>query len=220
LKRPFFSYLALAIEMIVAAWVPFLWERSTLPQRCAIIYLIEMALSGLAESLMSLRGIHNIWVINLSTLIEFIIIVIMFYFWERNIFKKRTILILGFLFVIFWVMAKSIFESFDQMDVYTSIVAQTIYILLAVSLLYNVLKDSQTALKNDARVWIASGLLIYSAGTLFVVSLFNVIVTSFPDLFEILWHINWVLVIFITLIIARGIWCQVPKEDLLNQDPG
>ena len=181
-------------------------------QRCAIIYLVEMGISGLVESLMSLHDIHNIWVIHLSTMIEFIIIVTMFYFWETNIYKKRTMLIVGCLFMIFWIVAKSTFESFEHIDVYSSIIAQVIYIILAVSMFFNVSKDTHISLKNDARIWIASGLIIYSAGTLFVVSLIDVIITSMPELFNIVWHINWVLVILVTLFFARAVWCQVPQE--------
>jgi hypothetical protein len=179
-----------------------------------------MALSALAEYLMGIYGIHNIWVIHLSTIIEFLIIVSMFFLWEKNIYRKQTILILGCFYVIFWILAKSTFESLDNIDVYTSIVAQAIYIVLAVSLLFNVFKDAQISLKNDPRIWIASGLLLYSAGTIFVASLFNEILNAMPELLNTLWHINWILVILITLFFARGIWCQVPKVNLQNQKSG
>jgi len=160
---------------------------------------------------MGLNHIHNIWVIHLATISEFIIIVLMFYFWDNSIYKKRIMLIIVFLFVVFWVIAKNTFEPFDQLDVYSAIVTQTIYIILAVSLLFKVLNDTQTTLKDDARIWIASGLIIYSAGTLFVVSLFNVVNESMPKLLNVIWYINWILVILVTLFFARGIWCRAAR---------
>jgi hypothetical protein len=211
MTSPYLPYITIVIEIVIAVWTLFLWKRSAYPQRCAIIYLVEMAISGLAEVIMSLNHIHNIWVIHLATITEFIIIVLMFYLWETKIYKKRIILILGCLFVIFWFIAKNTFEPFDQMDVYTVIIAQAIYIILAVSLLFKVLNDTQTSLKDDARIWIASGLIIYSAGTLFVVSLFNVVNESMPKLLNVIWYINWILVILVTLFFARGIWCRVTR---------
>jgi hypothetical protein len=211
LIKPTFLYVTQIVLLIVAAGVPFLWKRSTWPQRCAIIYLVEMALSGLVEFIMSSKGIHNIWVIHLSTILEFIILMLMFYLWEKNILKKRILLLTGCVFIAFWLIAKVTFESIEYMDVYTSIIAQTIYIVCAVSLLFDVLKDAHTSVQNDARAWISAGLLIYSAGTLIVVSLFNVLSTSMPELLNAVWHINWILIILVTLFFARGIWCRTTQ---------
>lgn len=209
LKKPFFIHLALIIEIIFGIWAPFFWKRSSAPQRYAIVYLVEMAVSGLVEYLMSIKGIHNIWVIHLSTIIEFIIIGLMFYVWEKNLYFKRAILVFGFCYIVFWLIAKASFESFSKLDTYTSIAAQVMYIVLAVNMLFNVLRDTHIPLKNDARLWMASGLLIYSAGTLFIVALFNTILEVMPEMLNVLWHINWILVIVIILFYARGIRCRI-----------
>jgi hypothetical protein len=212
LKGPLLLYITIVVQTVVAVWALFFWKRSTFSQRCIIILLVEMSLSSIIERAMGMHHIHNLWVMHISTLIEFLIIMTMFYGWKKTRTEKRLLILISCAFALFWSASKIFFESFEQMDTYSYAVAQMIYISLAMSLLFDVLKDSKTLLKHDARIWIASGMVIYSTGTLVVVSLFNVIVTSMPQLFITVWHINWVLVIITALFYARGIWCQVPHE--------
>jgi hypothetical protein len=160
---------------------------------------------------MGLNHIPNLWVIHLSTLIEFVVIMTMFYSWKKTRNEKRLLLILGCAFVFFWFVSKFIFEPFTQMDTYTSTVAQMIYISIGVSMLFDVLKDSKTVLKKEARIWVASGMVIYSAGTLLTTSLFNMILKTIPAMLNTIWKINWILLIMVSLFYARGIWCQVKQ---------
>jgi hypothetical protein len=212
LKRPLLLYGTIFVQTVIGVWALFFWKRSTFSQRCIIILLVEMSLSSIIEHVMGMYHIHNLWVMHISTLIEFLIIMTMFYGWKKTRTEKRLLILLSCAFVLIWSVSKIFLESFEQMDTYSYAVAQMIYIAFAVSLLFDVLKDSQTLAKHDSRLWIASGIIIYSTGTLLVVSLFNVIVTSMPQLFITVWHINWVLVIITALLYARGIWCQVPLE--------
>ena len=209
MKRPLFLYIAIFVQTVIAVWAPFFWKRSTFSQRCIIILLVEMSLSSILALEMGMHHIRNLWVMHCSTLIEFLIIMTMFYGWKKTKNGKRLLLILGCAFTIFWCVSKIIFEPFTQMDTYTFAMAQMICIALAVSVLFDVLKDADTTLKNDSRVWVASGMVIYSAGTLFVVSLFNVILRSMPQLLNTVWYINWALAILVVLFYARSILCRV-----------
>jgi hypothetical protein len=176
-----------------------------------------MSLSSIIEVVMGMYHIHNLWLMHISTLIEYSIILTMFYSWKNTRREKHRILILGGAFAVLWFVSKLFIESFSQMDTYTFAVAQMIYIVLAASMLFDVLKDSETVLKHDARIWVASGMMIYSAGTLIVFSFFNIILASTPELLNTVWHVNWILVIVATLFYARGIWCRVPEEEFKTE---
>lgn len=212
MKRPLLLYITILVQIVVAVWAPFFWKRSIFPQRCIIVLLVEMALSSVIELVMGMYHIHNLWVIHFSHLIEYAIILTMFYNWKNTQKEKYRLLILGGTFLLFWFVSKLFIESFSQMDTYSYTVAQIIYIALAASMLFDVLKDSKTLLKHDARIWIASGMMIYSAGTLFVFSFFNIILASTPELLNTVWQVNWILVIVAALFYARGIWCNAPQE--------
>jgi hypothetical protein len=104
-------------------------------------------------------------------------------------------------------VGKCTFEPFSVFDSYTSTIAKMVYIVVATSMLFNIQKDSLSVLRIDARVWVASGLIIYSAGTLLMFALFNVMLKESPNLVKAIWPVNWLLYIIVNLFYARAIWC-------------
>jgi hypothetical protein len=166
-----------------------------------------MCIFGLIQHLMSINHIRNLWVLSISTLIEFVLIISMFFFWKT---KERDRILLALcvcLFVSFWLVSKFTFEPFSAFDSFTSTTAKMIYIVIATTVLFDIQKDSKTRLKTDARVWFASGLIIYSVVTLLMFALFNVMLKESPNLVKTIWPFNWLIFIIANLFYARAIWC-------------
>jgi hypothetical protein len=211
MKHPLIGFLTIALELVIAVWASFFWKRSTFSQRCIIVLIAEIALSGIIEAWAGLYNIRNLWVIHFSMLLEFLIITAMFYGWKKRKRAKSLLLVLCCLFLFLWVLSKYSFEPFTQMDSYTSN-ASVFFIAVASSVFLDVTKDRQTVIMSDPRIWAAAAILIYSSGSLILVSLFNDMLRVSIDFLRKIWQINIALVIISTFLFARAIWCTGTKQ--------
>jgi len=208
---PILFYITLFIECIVAVWVIFRWKHSTVQQRLISLFLIASTISGITELCMTLYHIRNLWVSQIFTLIEYVLILSTCYLWKSKKADKRILMIGMIVFIVLWIVSKFTFEPLYRADTYTSAIAKTIEIITSAWILFDVLGDSDAVLKSDARVWFSSGIIIYASGTLFLFALFNMMLDTSPELIKTLWPINWILSIVFTLLLARGVWCRATQ---------
>jgi len=201
-------YIMLFLECIIAVWVLFRWKHSTVQQRLIILLLVAAPIIAIADLWMALHYIRNLWVAHISTLIEYVLVLSMCYLWKPKTINKSILLVGIIAFIVLWIVSKFTFETLYRADSYTSSIAKIIEIITAGLLLFDVLGDSNVVVKTDARVWVSSGIIIYSAGTLFLFALQNIMLDNSPELIKTLWPINWILSIVFTFLLARGIWCR------------
>jgi len=211
MDRPILSYIMLAIEIAVAVLVLFRWKHVTNHLRLIVLLLIITPAIAITELWMGFNGIRNLWVAHIATLLEYVLILSTYYIWEPKIINKRILLICIISFIVLWMISKYTFESFNFLDIYTSIIAKIIEIITSALVLFDVLQDANIELKTDARLWISSGVIIYATGTLFLFALFNMMLDTSPELIRTLWPINWILSIVFTLLLARGVWCKATR---------
>ncbi len=157
---------------------------------------------------MTLYHIRNLWVSQIFTLIEYVLILSTCYLWKSKKADKRILMIGMIVFIVLWIVSKFTFEPLYRDDTYTSAVSKIIQIIVAALVLFDVLQDTDVELKTDARLWVSSGVIIYSSGTLFLFALFNMMLETSSELIRTLWPINWILSIVFTLLLARGVWCR------------
>jgi hypothetical protein len=206
---PFLLNALLVVTAVIAVWAPFRWKQSTKAQQFLIIYVIEIFIIEFVEVLLTYFHRHNLWLISISTLVEFILIVIIFYYLKINEREKSFLLFTGVSFIIFWLISKFTFEPLSTFNSYTSVVARLFQISISVSVFFDILKDPNVRLKNDPRIWIASGIMIYSTGSLILCILFLEIAKLPLEVFKTIWQINLFLNIVSEFLYARGIWCRV-----------
>ena len=120
---PFLLNALLVVTAVIAVWAPFRWKQSTKAQQFLIIYVIEIFIIEFVEVLLTYFHRHNLWLISISTLVEFILIVIIFYYLKINEREKSFLLFTGVSFIIFWLISKFTFEPLSTFNSYTSVVA-------------------------------------------------------------------------------------------------
>ncbi len=199
-------------QWILAIVAMTFWRRAAIAQRLVILLFVLIAGSYLLEEFLIKLGRHNLWVSHYSTLIEFLLMSGVFVIWNNNGKKKSAIVVLAIAFIMLWIVSKLTFEPFDRYDSYTTGIARALEIIYAVSLLFDVLKDPNLVIKNDARVWVSSANIIYSTGCLLIFTLFNTLLKFSVELFKVLWPLNWILLIISSSLYFKGILCKVPQE--------
>ncbi len=208
MKQPPLLVLALLVEAVVALWALLRWKRSTYPQRLLTIVLVMLSIAGPIEVWMGIHHLYNLWVSHIVDSAEYIFFVFIFYLWESRKFERQLLALFGIAFILLWTTGKFTFEPFSGDNIYTAAYAHVTQIVMASMLLSTVFKESRITLVTEPKVWVASGVIIYSSGTLLLAALFNAFVESSPELIKSFWPVNWLLAIVCALIFAGGIWCR------------
>jgi hypothetical protein len=212
-------YFMLAVEGVISIWALFQWGASIFQQRLIILLLNGVFVIEILETWMAFKNIRNLWMIDFATFGECLVLLTIFYSWKTSSHSRKIILFSGVSFVAIWIIAKLSFESFNQMDSYTSAVARIIEIAVSVWILFDVLRESKVILKLDARVWVASAVIIYASGSVLLFALFNTMLKESPSVVKAIWPVNWVLMIVYYLLYARAIWCPVSRENSKVKNP-
>ncbi len=159
-------------------------------------------------ALLAMYNIPNLGFSHISTLIELNLLCIAFYYWIDNTKIKKSILIILILYIIFWIVSKFTFESFKLIGSWTTGTAIIIKITLSIILFIELIKGDSIKWTKDARLWIASGVIISSTGSLFLVVLFNIMLQISYVHLKLVWQVNWVLIIIANVLYIRGFLCK------------
>jgi hypothetical protein len=208
MKIPVLFYISMLTE-IVTALVGGLRYR-TLPRPLRILeWLIIFAILEVGvQWALSYCGIHNLWTSHFFTLIEMVFVVLMFSSWMKNRRNRMMLSLCLFVFIIFWIVSKFTFEPLSLVDGWTAAISKILQITFSTFLLVDVVKESDINWTDDPRLWIIAGIIIYSAGSIFIFALFNKMLQISPDRLKIIWFLNWTLIIISNLLYTRGFLCK------------
>jgi hypothetical protein len=208
MKIPVLFYISMLTE-IVTALVGGLRYR-TLPRPLRILeWLIMFAILEVGvQWALSYFGIHNLWTSHFFTLIEMVFVVLMFSSWMKNRRNRMMLSLCLFVFIIFWIVSKFTFEPLSLVDGWTAAISKILQITFSTFLLVDVVKESDINWTDDPRLWIIAGIIIYSAGSIFIFALFNKMLQISPDRLKIIWFLNWTLIIISNLLYTRGFLCK------------
>jgi hypothetical protein len=160
------------------------------------------------EWILASQSINTLWAAHISTIVEFVIVLIIFSFWMRHDLSRLVSFGCLIGFIIFWIISKLLFEPFSQFDGWTAAVSKIIQITFSSILFVEVIKDSDIDWTKDPRFWVAAGIIIYSAGSLFLFALFNKMLLISPDRLKFVWSLNWIFSIISNLLFARAFLCK------------
>ena len=122
-------------------------------------------------------NIRNLDVYNIFTGIEYAFFVLMFTSWWGSPTVKRILIGSIPLFIITWIAANYAFQvTPTQFNTVFLSVESVLFVILAVYTLLREMQDSSVLLVDNPIFWIASGVLIYFAGNLFVFTLMDTLI--------------------------------------------
>lgn len=146
-----------------------------------------------------LSASSNLYILHFYTLFEYIILVLVFSFWQKNnVIKKILRYSIPFYFLT-WLLLKIFIEDLDQFDEFSSSLTSMLLTIIALTTLFSYMKYHIGSLKNEAWFWISIGVLIYNTGNILI---FTFYVTSLS------WAVHNVLGIISTLCYTGGFVSQ------------
>jgi len=165
-----------------------------------VMTVIELILSG--------YFINNLWAVHISTIVECVVVSIIFSLWIKRSLLRSALFGSVAGFIIIWIIGKFSFEPFTQFDGWTSTISKIIQITFSAILFVEVVRESDIDWTKDPRFWVTAGVIIYSAGSLFIFALFNKMLQISAEYLMMIWSLNWVLMIISNLFFARAFLCK------------
>jgi len=208
MKLPVIFYIYYLIEIVAAIVGGFRYRNLTRPLRI-LEWLIIISIFGDGVQLALARlGIHNLWMSHFYTLIEIVFVFLMYLSWIKKYQSRLMLTFCLSAFIVFWIVSKFTFEPLSFLDVWTGTIAMILQITFSVLILIDYVKESDINWTKDSRLWIATGIIVYSAGCLIRFTLFSSILQLSKDNIYIVCSIIWILIILSNLLYVRGFLCK------------
>jgi len=208
MKIPVLFYISMLTEIVTALVGGLRYRTLQRPLRILEWLIIFTILEVGLQWALSYFGIHNLWTSHFFTLIEMVFVVLLFSSWMKNRRNRMMLSLCLFMFIIFWIVSKFTFEPLSLVDGWTAAISKILQITFSTFLLVDVVKESDMNWTDDPRLWIIAGIIIYSAGSIFIFALFNKMLQISPDRLKIIWFLNWTLIIISNLLYTRGFLCK------------
>jgi hypothetical protein len=205
---PLLSYIVVFIEIMVMLVGGLRYKDLPHPLRILEwLIIFNVGEAGIEWALIFFHR-HNLWISHFYTLIEFTLLIFMFLSWKKSERNRLVLMASLIVFATFWIVSKFSFEPLAIADDWTSSVSKMLQIVFSAYLLLDVMNESDLVWTNDPRLWVATGIIIYSAGSLFMFALFNKMLSISAEGLKLVWSFNWMLMIISNLLFARGFLCK------------
>lgn len=182
--------------------------RLSVDLRVLFVFCLLKTLTDLFGLQLALEGVSNLWLFHISTLMEYLILILVFSFWQKNAHLRKWLRLSIPLFALFWIVAKLTFEDFGGLDNYSAPLANVLLIAVAAYTLYEVNKENVLTFHRMPSFWVACGVLIYYTGNLTVFTLGNIVVAR--GLIKA-WYIHSAMNIIANLCYAGGFVCLLRR---------
>ncbi len=209
MQIPVFAHVAAASTLLPMLYGVKVWKTSKQPVRMFTLFCVYSVLHVIAEFTLGRMGISNQFLSNYHQLIEFICILYLYQAWIVESKVKDFFQYVGMLYIILWLINKYYFENPEQFSDVISAAALFLLIVSTVILLHAVNSRTQGPITEHFVFWIATGVLLYSAGTITVIAFSNTILEMGIAYFDVLWHINWGFTVAANILYAKGFTCKV-----------
>jgi hypothetical protein len=146
-------------------------------------------------------------VLHIFILTEYILLMLVLYFWQTLISIKKVLLTLILLYIFFWVIAKFSFEPFNGLYSFSLSVSQGILALSAGYTLFVVTENRAEPLATNPRFWFLVSMVFYFIGTLIPTALVGVFFKERGQAPLFLWSVNWLVAIISNLLYTIGFLC-------------
>jgi hypothetical protein len=151
------------------------------------------------------HNIHNLWLLHIFTLFEYVCLMLIFAGWQERKRLRRYYYYSIPLFVAVWVVMKLTIEPIDSPHEYVHELSGT---MLSIAALFEIVKfvtNDAVVSFRDIRFCVALAVLVYFVGNVFLfMELYKIVLLPVRDAMPI-WTINWLMNIAANILFSLGI---------------
>jgi hypothetical protein len=208
MRLPWLFYLFFLVQVSTMLVGGFRYKSLSLPLRI-LEWLVLMSVVDTAGTwILILLHIPTTWLSHCYTLLELVLISMMYLSWIKLQVRKKMLLWSLAGFTLLWIISKLSIEPLIYSDDLTATISKVIQIAFSTYVLIEVIHESDILWTNDPRMWVAASIILYAAGTIFWYALFQKMLQISPELLRQSYSLNWTLMIVSNLLFVRGFLCK------------
>lgn len=154
------------------------------------------------------NNVHNLWVANIGTIIDYSFFAYVYSKWELSATAKKLIFGSIPLFAVACITLMLYRGNFSEYETYTRPLASLVLLLLATVTLFRLSNNEHGSMVKDARFWISMGIVLSFGTTLILFSLSSVILELPMQVGRQLFYIHVIVTVLSQLIFAKSFLCQ------------
>ncbi|MFA6456464.1 MAG: hypothetical protein WCW40_06535 [Bacteroidota bacterium] len=209
MQIPVFAHIAAASALLPLGAGLRYWKASRFPMKLFAAFSGFSVLHLLVEFVLGRMGKSNMWLVDFHQIVELFCILYVYHAWTTNRRLKDIFQYSAMFYSLTWIINKFYFEDPQHFSEINLSIAMLMLIIASVIILNSLVRITQHSVIRHSVFWIASGVLLYSAGTIIVIALSNQVLAMGIEYFNIMWHINWGFTIFANILYARSFACKI-----------
>lgn len=164
----------------------------------ALRYSVWLSLAWALLSIASVTYVklfhqENLWMMTISTLVNYFFILKIFSFWLKGSRYEKMPFLFGVSYLVLWGIIKATIEPFSSSDDKTATLSALFIVALAILVYVKLFKEETFLWYSDPRFWITSGIFIYTIGTVLLFASYAVLLQYDLKAMVALYHINWIM---------------------------
>ncbi|MDX9759442.1 MAG: hypothetical protein RBU27_09800 [Bacteroidota bacterium] len=148
--------------------------------------------------------IPNLIVYDIFTALEYVFLILVFSAWHEDKLFRTAMLASIPVFLVVWLSATFIFQTSGSFDSIFLSIESIVFVFLSVVTLAKEMRDSSVLLVDNPRFWVASGVLVYFAGNLFVFALIEQLLQPGVTRYHSAWMIHTALNVTKNILFTLG----------------
>lgn len=205
---PLLGYICFGFSFVPTIVGLFRYRKMSTPMRLLTALCVLAVADGLTSFILGRMKIDNQLIANVFVPIELTLITSIYYFSTVAGRPKRVLLGSASVFVVMWLVDVTFFEPLMEMNSTMAAISRLFLIAQSFVILTAISTESSVKLGKKAVFWVASGVILYSTGTFIVTALGARLLEINISLFDLAWHINWLLLIVANLFYTKGMLCE------------
>lgn len=180
--------------------------------RLLYIFIGIAFICELLSAYLGSRGINNLWLMLLFTMLEYVFLVMVFSHWQANVRIRKTLLISIPVFLLVGISMMVSIERMSQISSISRSIEGVLLIMIASYTLFKIQARSEMPLLRNESFWVSIAVLIYFLGTIIFFALSDLLRTLPPEVLGVV-AIGYTSINVLSYVLyARGFVCQYQAQ--------
>ncbi len=198
-------YLSCLSQLVVVIAAGLVYRRLGGEMRMLAVYFVIALIITAIQMVLALRGMNNLWTGQVFSPIEFIMLMYVFYRWNRNSSLGKIMLISIPTYIVAWLIGIVLLGN--DIYAYLNPIGSASFVLASSFTLLTLDRDEISPVLGMPSFWVSSAASIYFGGTIVLYSLNTALLkASFPTL-RLAWSVQAVINILANIVYAGGFLC-------------
>jgi hypothetical protein len=200
-------YLSVFSDVVVVAAVLYSRKKLTTEMKILGVYFVLCVLLAVLQLYLAINGINNVWTAQYFSPVQYALLMLAFYYWNRGSTVGKIILYSIPVFVIAWTLGSFWLPNSSDTLNYADPISAVMLVFASSYTLLTIDRLEGTSVLDLPAFWVSAAAIIYFGGTIVFSSLSAPLLKVSIETMRLAWSTQSVANILANLLFAGGFLC-------------